>query len=339
MATEKMIDRIRALLEKAARTDFEGERNALLDKADALMRKHQIDEALLDATRPVEERAATAFVNFTWSWFKFQGDRQTILAAVAEHYRCHVAYHGSGRFTIAGVEHNVEMTQMFYTMIELELVRKIEPSWDRSISFDANVKALQEAGKKWVDIAFLANANGGNPRTGQPGSTKDGNWLKAAYRRECARLGEEPRRQTQRHEAWRNSFASAFRSKILARLRDMEKATGEPEKGGGAELALLTSDEKVRNDFYAKFPDLHPDVQREKYRRYREEADARFAALSPEEQRRYLREEERQRRASDSYWNRQYDDAGWKAGDHAAAQVDLSGGKNHVPTTSGRELE
>lgn len=326
MAEEKLLERIRGLLAKAESTTFEGEREALLAKAQQLMDQHRIDMAMLDQSKgtgsrePVEVRLKLGFTE--WMQIKY-----SILYYIGEHCGVRVVWGGGAEGIMVGMQDDIDMVELLYTIAALEFDSKIDPVWDREKSFDANVYALHGAGRKWVDIAQTANRNGGNPRTGQPGSTTDGSWLKAAYRRECARLGHEPRRQTQRHEAYRESFANSFLGTIVQRLRKMRDDADE-QRGGSIDLlpAVMSVKDKVNAKFWKLFPHLHPDEIERRHRESREREKKRWESLSPEQQAKEQRERLKPVKAGRST----YDEAGWKAGHSAAQRVDLLGGKNRV---------
>lgn len=328
MAEEKLLNKIRGLLEKAERTEFEAERDSFLAHAQRLMDQHRIDEALLSYKKGPESAAPISYeIDLPSS--KFQDKKYSLLYYIGEHCGVRTVWSAGGKGVMVGMQSSIEMAELLYTLAVLEFDSRIDPTWDSEKSFDANVKALQEAGKKWVQIAHIANRNGGNPRTGMPGSTTDGSWLKTAYRRECARLGEEPRRQTQRHDAYQESFSSSFVATIYNRLEKMRRDADEERGEAVGKLpAIMSEQDRVNAEFWRLFPHLHPTRQKE----------AREAARAREEQRR-ARMSQAERDAEDkarAKWlskpvrTTTYDEAGWDAGNRAAQRVDLLGGTNRV---------
>lgn len=326
MAEEKLLNRIRGLLQKAERTNFEEEREALLAKAQQLMDQHRIDMAMLDFGKATASREAVE-VRMDLGWSEWSQTKYAILYYIGEHCGVRVVWGGGGKGVMVGMQEDIDMVELLFTIAALEFDSKIDPVWDSEKSFDANVYALHGAGRKWVQIARTANRHGGNPRTGQPGSETDGSWLLSAYRRECKRLGEEPRRQTQRHEAYRESFANSFLGTIVQRLRKMRKVADE-ERGESLDRlpAVMSVQDKVNAKFWSLFPHLHPDEVDRRHREARERERARWEALTPEQQEKELRDRRRPVRPGRST----YDEAGWRAGDKAAQRVDLLGGKNRV---------
>lgn len=346
---EKILKRVRGLLDKAASTEFPEERTELLAKAQELKDRHDIEEAMLagigkgEARKPIVHKIDVGDKTLL-------DEKYHIMYAIARHCRCRSmdTYGGSGNeVTLVGMPDDIGYAEMLYTITVMQLVSKINPSWSATRGFDANVRLFKEAGIKWVDIAFEANRQGGNPRTGRPGSVTDGTWLKLAYRRECARLGVQPTRQTQRHEAYRATFAESFAYTISDELAKMRESA---EKATGTEMSLLpaiVSDSgKIDQEFYRLFPYMDPEEQR-KNREKREAArKAAWDAMTPEQQAKHiLVEDERRRQFEERQAKRpktrqrdMYDSAGWANGQAAAREVDFSGGKSTLKTKKG-ELE
>lgn len=327
MAEDKLLRRIRALLEKANdERNHEPEREAAFAQAQNLMDQHRIDMAMLDYGKGAPTQYPIYYtVRVPYS--KFSDKKYSMLYYISEHCGVRCVWDGSIA-TLTGMQSDIEMAELIYTLTVMEFETKIEPVWSKEKSFDANVFALHGAGRKWADIAHTANRHGGNPRTGRPGSTTDGAWLKAAYRRECARLGVEPRRQTQRHEAYQESFASSFLSTIVQRLHKMKKDADEARGGSVDNLpAIMSVQDRVNQAFWQKFPHLHPDVLEKRHAELRERRKARWESMTDEERAREERELNKLAKASRTT---PYDEHGWQAGHSAAKRVDLLGGKNRV---------
>jgi hypothetical protein len=327
VAEEKLLRRIRALLEKANdERNHEGEREAAFAQAQKLMDEHRIEMAMLDYGKGTPTQLPIEYA-IKLPPSVFSDKKYSMLYYIAEHFGVKCVWDGRTAELI-GMQSSIEMMELVYTLAIMEFETKIEPVWSKEKSFDANVFALHGAGRKWVDIAHTANRHGGNPRTGRPGSTTDGSWLKAAYRRECARLGVEPRRQTQRHEAYQESFASSFLSTIIQRLHKMRKDADEARGGSVDHLpAIMGEKEKVNQAFWKKYPHMHPDAIKKRAEEYNRAREARLAAMTDEERARAEKEANRPLKISR---RTTYDEHGWQAGNQAAKQVDLLGGKNRV---------
>lgn len=353
MAEEKLLSKIRGLIDKANATEFPAERDAFLAKAEQLMQQHEIDGALLDASRPSERREIITR-DIERATGEFATEMRSMLSYFAEHRGVKVATKrfGFGKIvtSMVGFPDDIDFVEMLYTTTMLDFASKITPSWDpRSAGspavFDHNVRAFKEAGYKWVEIAKMANKHGGNPRTGMDGSTTDGAWLKAAYRRECVRLGVAPTRQTQRHEAFRATFATGYVAMIYTRLRKM-RMDAETASGviSGNLPAVRDSRERVNEEFYRLYPHMRPatpeelaerkakyEAEQEQERKERQEF---LDSLTDAQRALFLAKEERQMDRENAKWDREsrsrYDENGWTLGQRAAQQVDLSGGVNHL---------
>lgn len=327
MAEKKLLQKIRGLLELANdERNHEGEREAAFAKAQQLMDQHRIESAMLDYGKSTPTRFPIHYqIKIPYSIFSDK--KYSMLYYIAEHFDVRCVWNGEIA-SLTGMQDSIEMMELVYTLTVMEFETKIEPVWSSERSFDANVFALHGAGRKWVDIARTANRHGGNPRTGKPGSTTDGSWLRSAYARECARQGIQPRRQTQRHEAYQESFASSFLGTILMRLRKMRKDADEARGGSVDNLpAIMSVKDRVNAAFWQKFPHLHPDAIKKRTEEYRAAQQARLDAMTPEQRAKYERDMAKPIKSSSKTT---YDEHGWAAGNQAAQRVDLLGGKNRV---------
>lgn len=139
--------------------------------------------------------------------------------------------------------------------------------------------------------------------------------------------------------ASRNSFARSYRATITDRLAAIRlKAQGDQTVSDRDKFALAVKDtkEQVDAEFYRLFPQYDPEVRRKMREAAEFERAVSWAALSPEEQARVLREEAAGERA----WARaasrsrrsyrtvraapeRYDAAAWDRGRQAAQSVNL----------------
>jgi hypothetical protein len=338
--SEKVLDKVRKLIALAEHPNTgDAEREAFLAKADQMMTQHAIDEAMLALvdparkTEPITERFE--FVSADHKWF---GQFRSMMVGIVAAGRCKGANHYDGTITLVGYRDDVEYVKMVWLSVYMGFVAKLDPTWDASKTEDSNVKTLKDAGWKWERIAAAGGFD-----------WPDGGKLKRAYRRECARLGVEPVSHTQRHEAYRNSFADSFVAEVRARLRRMQSAGQQTVRDAkpGAELALRDRSESVNEAYWMLFPNLRPLTpeqeaeQRAKWAAEDAAEQAQLDAMTPAERAAYDREEAKQeakRERDYERWNRNnqraqrrlYDEQGWEIGAKAGQQVDLSGGRNNV---------
>lgn len=111
----RMLPRIRALLAKAEATDFPDEAEALSAKAQELMARHSIDEALLaaDAPAPDTPRACRLGVDAP-----YEEAKATLLHAVADANRCRAVWNEAlGFSTVVGFEPDLEAVELLYTSL------------------------------------------------------------------------------------------------------------------------------------------------------------------------------------------------------------------------------
>lgn len=345
-ASESVMSKLRGLLERAQHPDTSPEeRDACRARAQGIKDKFAIEEHELnmaDPTRASRPIVRDVMLRPRGSSGYWAGHIGALWAAFAGHcgisYR--IEYKNEGKVARSvGYESDISFAEMLFAMASLEFYARIEPGWDVRRSFDDNVKRLKDSGKKWVEIAQIANRNGGNPRTKDLGSTTNGAWLQSAYRRECERLGVEPTRHTQRHDAFRRSFADSFVSEIDLRLALMRRSSDSERGQNYTNLpAIVDRTQKVKAEFYRMYPDMHPDEVRRRSEAAAEAETARREALSPDER---AREDAQNQR----WWNRyekdqvrQHDPNGWSAGAEAARNVDLTGGSGSVKQSAREAL-
>ncbi|WP_329275297.1 DUF2786 domain-containing protein [Streptomyces sp. NBC_01451] len=111
----RMLPRIRALLAKAEATGFPEEAEALSAKAQELMARHSIDEALLAAGAPAGDvpRACRLGVDAP-----YEEAKAVLLHAVAEANRCRAVWNEAlGFSTVVGFEPDLEAVELLYTSL------------------------------------------------------------------------------------------------------------------------------------------------------------------------------------------------------------------------------
>jgi Protein of unknown function (DUF2786) len=124
MPAEPIVRKIQALLDKAASTTFPAEAEALLDKAQALMSRHAIDEAMLAAT----DRSRGAVVAEVRTVEPpYASARAALLGSVARANGCRLVLHGGGRgarhCTIVGFPADVARAEALYQALSIQAVR------------------------------------------------------------------------------------------------------------------------------------------------------------------------------------------------------------------------
>ncbi|MER5970698.1 DUF2786 domain-containing protein [Streptomyces sp. NPDC002055] len=113
----KMLGRIRALLAKAEATDYPEEAEALTGKAQQLMARHSIDEALLAAGAGAGPEGAPEAVRIGVDR-PYESTGAMLLDAVAEANRCRAVWNDDlGFSTVVGFATDLESVELLYTSL------------------------------------------------------------------------------------------------------------------------------------------------------------------------------------------------------------------------------
>ncbi|GAA2625208.1 DUF2786 domain-containing protein [Streptomyces vastus] len=111
----RILPRIRALLAKAEATGFPEEAEALTGKAQELMARHSIDEALLAARTPAADAPGACRIGIDPPYETAQA---TLLDAVAAANRCRAVWNEAlGFSTVVGFEPDLEAVELLHTSL------------------------------------------------------------------------------------------------------------------------------------------------------------------------------------------------------------------------------
>ncbi|MGW2614397.1 DUF2786 domain-containing protein [Streptomyces sp. NPDC001500] len=111
----RMLTRIRALLAKAEATGFPQEAEALTAKAQELMARHSVDEALLDAQAPDPDAPGACRIGVEPP---YEQAKAVLLDAVAAANHCRSVWNESFGFsTVVGFEADLEAVELLYTSL------------------------------------------------------------------------------------------------------------------------------------------------------------------------------------------------------------------------------
>jgi len=288
----KMIEKIRALLNKAGSTDSPAEAEALQERANAMMTKYLIDEATLEATKPAEQRMTPTSMDIDVA---DAGDHlaeqlSDLLSIVARHYRCEPVFYGllkqrwRTNAKVYGYQSDLDAFELMYTTLILSLRGQLEPRPDLTKGFDENIHILHDAGVKWERIAQLMNrayteapdhsdmkkawratvrvGKNGDPETLLPWHpvSCDGHRMINAYKRHCAAIGEVP--SAAKPANYQRNFANAFAQRISLRLWEMD------QKNEVAGTALARRSEGIQEMIKEAHPKLKMGKQKEIARDY-----------------------------------------------------------------------
>lgn len=158
------IRRVRGLLEKAAATDSEHEREALQTKAMELMARYGIEDAQLNAVGPQKGREKIILVHLDPLGGTYEDERWMLLASVATPLRCAVYRREAPNrclgYTMIGHESDVGRVRLLFSYLDLHALRsmqrvlavgaaeqrKARRSWLRGFSLSINIRLQQIEG-------------------------------------------------------------------------------------------------------------------------------------------------------------------------------------------------
>lgn len=125
----RMLEKVRALLAKAESTTFEEEAEAYTAKAQELMARHAIDEALLDRNAgPAGVEALRVPVDDPYARAK-----ASLLSAVANENRCRTVWAGQHRrATVFGAAPDLRATEMLYTSLLVQAAAAMQRAGSRA---------------------------------------------------------------------------------------------------------------------------------------------------------------------------------------------------------------
>ncbi|MEU9731254.1 DUF2786 domain-containing protein [Streptomyces sp. NPDC048002] len=111
----RMLTRIRALLAKAEATGFPEEAEALTAKAQELMARHSVDEALLSARAPAPDAPGACRIGVEPP---YEQAKAVLLDAVAGANHCRAVWNEPVGFsTVVGFEADLEVVELLYTSL------------------------------------------------------------------------------------------------------------------------------------------------------------------------------------------------------------------------------
>ncbi|MFS4093413.1 DUF2786 domain-containing protein [Streptomyces sp. AF1A] len=120
-AASRMLGRIRALLAKAEATGYPEEAEALSTKAQELMARHSVDEALLAAAAPAPDAPGACRIGVEPP---YEQTKAVLLDAVAGANHCRAVWHEAFGFsTVVGFEADLEAVELLYTSLLVQATR------------------------------------------------------------------------------------------------------------------------------------------------------------------------------------------------------------------------
>jgi hypothetical protein len=252
-----ILRKIRALLDKAESSTFEGEADLYRAKAEELMRKYRVEEEQAIAADPQSLAPVSRLVDVTDSaefGQQYYSMLHWIMGHVGGRLRGRWAYDPERRAsvikaTVVGYESDLRMAELLFTNARMAFSEHLEPKPDPTLGDQVNAYRMRRAGMERNRIANLLwkSASDDGTAHGKVG---------ALYKAECLARGEKPALSGRGVNAklYRKEYADAFAQRIWERLR---KAREGADKIGGLPQ-LAGREERVTEAFYELFPEERP---------------------------------------------------------------------------------
>ena len=288
---EGILAKVQKLLDKAWSTTFDAEKQALLDKADALMTKYSIDQfLLLDPSRPntaAAVKAATPEVR-TIRYFD-EGNMDLGLETLdlmsqlfyhlASHNHVRMGMYGYREARVVGYNADLDFLEMMFLGLKLHVITTVSPRCDPAKTWGENVALMKGAGYKWEEIHEHLLKHPGYPKRDAPWSKSVGLRMYDEYKKWCeANLNEDERRVKANPKQWREGFLYGYVAEVRDRLGRMRQ---ESLKSNPNLPDVLASKKNPLDEMlWEHFPHLRPPTEeeraaREAERLEREKADRR----------------------------------------------------------------
>jgi hypothetical protein len=253
---EAILRKVRGLIAKANSTEHEGERQVFMAKADELMEKYAIDQALLLLKQDPNARLVVRKdMDISW-WSQMHGidpDARNEIAylwsSCVTHCRCVTSFStwnfSTKTAAVFGTEGDLAYLDLLFTDLFIQMTEKLRPTFNPNAEIGSQVRLAKEAGMTWDQILDWAGLRG----------TPEGKRLLPAYRRYCEAHGLQQVKINPKTYQW--SFVEAFCGTIRSRLYAMrQRDDGGPSAGN--ELVLRDIRDQAREEMYNVFPDLRP---------------------------------------------------------------------------------
>lgn len=275
---EDMLRKVQRLLDLAASTKHEGERDSALAKADELMAAFAIEQFELEMHKPRDAREAPVVVDVEATGAKDMRVRstlRTIFESLARHCGCMLgrghkySYTEQGTgvvYKVVGFRSDIDWLRLLYLTIQMDLVAKMEPRIDPALTEVQNYTILREAG---VEIRTIFAMLGYEYQTTRvwseakqcevPGLTSETRArlrvLRNGYRDQCKAEGRKPLTFAT-GDTYRDSFMDGYAYRLRTRLAEMGRARQEASTGHG--LAVIGREDAVKETLWDTWPEMRP---------------------------------------------------------------------------------
>lgn len=287
-----MLERVRALLAKAASTNYPAEADAFRAKADQIMTAHAIEQWMVDQAESARgDRPVPLRRDFNFEWYRdnpFADQLWVMFYSTAHHCRCQAVglkvSWGSYTIPVFGLRSDLDWFDMLFTNLMMAMIQKVDPQPSLNLTLMENLAMMREAGMPWEDaINRIIRAGEVEDVTIDQDATFDDvykPWVHE-YRRWCRATGHPQSYVNQR--TYRKNFADGFQAEINDRLGEMARNSrfeyDKSHEAGTMEIAVRDIRLTIQDLIYAEFPELRPHARDCDCRRCRAARSARFVPV------------------------------------------------------------
>lgn len=257
-----MLEKVRALLAKAASTTFPEEAELFRAKADELMTKYAIEAWEVEHAQAGANAPTKPIVrNMSMAWYyemdnDLGGALWSMMITIADHCRCRlvhkeVSYYDKS-IPVVGMPVDIDYMDMLFTHLLLQLLDTMNPYPRDGESLESALARMKEAGVKWNEC-FRRLLKAGHYPEGTIWNPSKMDYA-GKYTRYCAAQGRE--RMKVAPGVYRRSFSDGFVSAIRTRLAAQREQQGQST--GTMAVALRDISLVVRDAMYEMFPSMVP---------------------------------------------------------------------------------
>jgi hypothetical protein len=282
MEQEGILAKVQKLLDKAWSTEFDGEKAALLAKADELMVKYSIEQfQLLDPSRPntaAQIKASTPEVReivYMGGADKIDLDTlelfSTLFYSLATHNHVRVGQLGFRSSKVVGYDVDLNFLEMMFLGLKLHVLSNISPVLDPGKSWQDNLAIMKGAGYKWEAIHDRLRKHPEYKYGDVPWTRNIGVGFTDTYKRWCeSNLSDEEMRVKANPKQWRDGFLHGYVAEVRHRLHEMRQAS----LAANPNLPDVLASKKNPLDeaLWEAFPHLRPETDAEREARLAAEA-------------------------------------------------------------------
>lgn len=273
---EDVMRKVRAMLDKAASTTFDGERDSFLKKANDMMTAYTIESWELEMAKPAGTREKPELKDYEYGHTGDHEIDQTlyeIFYRLADLCRVKVGLLSYQHAKVVGYGSDLEYLDLLFTNIRLHMAVNMVPHADPSLSYLENLAVLKEAGYKWQKVYELMVIvhpdhfpQGSVPKgyeTGQDLISHNGSHFKPTmlraigvrFTKEYTDFCKSQNRERiyTNPDIYKRSFLQGYVQRLSSRINELKE-----DAGAGTALVLRGREDDLMEKLYEMFPNLRP---------------------------------------------------------------------------------